>query len=179
MFDQVKVWEGLPVSEVAFERYRLPTLIGHGGMGKVIAAAGIALAPFSVVATTPGVAQAAPCIGVGADHMSCRNCLTSVALDPNLTNQVCFGIGAAGPAAPPHPGNAPPSRVPVQTPQVVPPSPPPAPPSVTPMQIPEAPPMPALPEPAPPSVTVQTPQVVPPSPPPPGMIPVQPPKINP
>jgi hypothetical protein len=43
-----------------FERYRLPKLIGQGGMGKVIAtaAATIALAPFSVLAATPGVAQA-------------------------------------------------------------------------------------------------------------------------
>jgi hypothetical protein len=49
---------------MAFERYRLPTLIGQGGMGKVIAAAAaaIALAPFSVLATTPGVAQAAPAV---------------------------------------------------------------------------------------------------------------------
>jgi hypothetical protein len=46
---------------MAFERYRLPKLIGRGGMGKVIAAAvaAIALAPFAVLATTPGVAQAA------------------------------------------------------------------------------------------------------------------------
>jgi hypothetical protein len=47
---------------MAFECYRLPALIGQGGMGKVIAAAAaaIALTPFSVLATTPGVAQAAP-----------------------------------------------------------------------------------------------------------------------
>ena len=46
---------------MAFERYRLPTLIGQVGMGKVIAAAAaaIALAPFSVLVSTPGVAQAA------------------------------------------------------------------------------------------------------------------------
>jgi hypothetical protein len=49
---------------MAFERYRLPMLIGQGGIGKVIAvaAAAIALAPFSVLATTPGVAQAAPVV---------------------------------------------------------------------------------------------------------------------
>jgi hypothetical protein len=48
------------VGEMAFERYRLPVLTGQGGMGKVIAtaAAAIALAPFSVLAATPGVAQA-------------------------------------------------------------------------------------------------------------------------
>jgi hypothetical protein len=46
--------------EMAFERYRLPMLIGQGGMGKVIgaAAAAIALASFAVLASTPGVAQA-------------------------------------------------------------------------------------------------------------------------
>ena len=45
---------------MALERYRLPMLIGQGGMGKVIAvaAAAIALAPFSVLAATPRVAQA-------------------------------------------------------------------------------------------------------------------------
>jgi HNH endonuclease len=55
------MWER-PVGEMAFERYPLPTLIGQRGMGKVVAAAAaaIALAPFSVLATTPGVAQAAP-----------------------------------------------------------------------------------------------------------------------
>jgi hypothetical protein len=49
---------------MALERYRLPMLIGQGGIGKVIAvaAAAIALAPFSVLATTPGVAQAAPVV---------------------------------------------------------------------------------------------------------------------
>jgi hypothetical protein len=49
-------------SEMAFERYRLPTLIGQSRMGKVIAAAAaaMALAPFLVLAATPGAAQAAP-----------------------------------------------------------------------------------------------------------------------
>ena len=48
--------------EMAFERYRLPTLIGQSRMGKVIAAAAaaMALAPFLVLAATPGAAQAAP-----------------------------------------------------------------------------------------------------------------------
>ena len=61
MPDQLWVRER-PVGEMAFERHRLPTLIGQGGMSKVIAAAAaaIALAPFSVLATTPGVAQATP-----------------------------------------------------------------------------------------------------------------------
>jgi hypothetical protein len=61
MSDPVRTWER-PVGEMAFERYRLPTLIGESRMGKVIAAAAatIALAPFSVLAATPGAAQAAP-----------------------------------------------------------------------------------------------------------------------
>ena len=135
---------------MAFDRYRLPTLIGQGGMGKVIAAvaAAIALAPLSVVVTTPGVAQAAPCAGVGSNPMSCQNCLAYV--EEYHTANVCYS------AAPPRPAQSPPSRVPVPTP--------------------EAPPEPAPLEPAPP---VQTPQVVPPSPPPPSTIRVQTPKLNP
>ena len=44
---------------MAFERYRLPTLIGQSRMGKVIAAAAaaMALAPFLVLAATPGAAD--------------------------------------------------------------------------------------------------------------------------
>jgi hypothetical protein len=59
MSDQVRTWES-PEGEMAFKRYRLPMLIGQGRMGKVIAAAAaaIVLAAFSVLATTPGVAQA-------------------------------------------------------------------------------------------------------------------------
>ena len=50
--------------EMAFERYRLPTLIGQSRMGKVIAAvaAAMALAPLLVLAATPGAAQAAPVV---------------------------------------------------------------------------------------------------------------------
>jgi hypothetical protein len=140
----------------AFERYRLATLIGGGGMRKVIAAAAaaIALAPFSVVATTPGVAQAAPCAGAGADPTACRSCLYFVAQYRIPTPRACYE------AAPSRPAQTPPSRVPVPTP--------------------EAPPEPAQPEPAPPSVMpVQTPQVVPPSPPPPSPNPTQIPKVAP
>jgi hypothetical protein len=61
MSDQVRAW-GRPVGEMAFERYRLPTLIGQSRTAKVIAlaAAAIALAPLLVLAATPGAAQAAP-----------------------------------------------------------------------------------------------------------------------
>jgi len=113
----------------------------------IAAATAMAFAPLSVVATTPGVAQAAPCVGVFANPTSCQNCLFFV--EEYHTSNVCDE------AAPSRPAQAPPSRVPVPTPE-------------------------APPEPAPPSVTpVQTPQVVPPSPPPPSTIPVQTPKINP
>jgi HNH endonuclease len=59
MSAQVRAWER-PEGNMAFERYRL-TPIGQGGMGKAIAAAAAAtaLALFSLLATTPGVAQAA------------------------------------------------------------------------------------------------------------------------
>jgi hypothetical protein len=78
----------------------------------IAAAAAIALAPFSMVATTPGVAQAAPFAGVGADPKSCQRCLflaaqSRISTEPTL------------------PEPAPTSVTPVQTPQVVPPSPPP------------------------------------------------------
>jgi hypothetical protein len=115
----------------------------------IAAATAIALAPFSVVATTSGVAQAAPCAGVGANPNFCDECLFWVAEYHMPTPRSCYE------EAPSRPAQAPPSRVPVPTQ--------------------EPPPEPALREPAPPSVT----QVVPPSPPPPSTIPVQSPKINP
>jgi hypothetical protein len=131
------------VSKLAFERYRLLSLIGQGSMGKVIAAAAatMALAPFSVVATTPGVAQAAPCAGVGANPESCQHCMFYVTA--YNTANVCNEDR-------PRPAQAPPSRaptwemppmpalpepVPVQTPQVVPSTPPP--PSTIPVQSPK------------------------------------------
>ena len=132
---------------MAFERYRLPTLIGQGGMGKVIAAAAaaIALAPFSVLVTTPGVAQAAPWApyaGVGADSIACRNRLLPVAQYRISTPRVCYEAAESRPA------QAPPSRVPVQPPE-------------------------APPKPAPTALTqVQTLQVALPSPPLPRTIPV-------
>ena len=121
----------------------------------IAAATAIALAPFSVVATTPGVAQAA-CAGVFANPTSCENCLHFV--EVYHTSNVCDKAQAL------------PGRVPVQTTEA---PPEPALPSVTPVQTTEAPTEPALPEPAPPSVTpVQSPQVVPPSSPLPSTIPV-------
>jgi hypothetical protein len=104
-------------------------------MSKFVAAAVaavIALAPFSVVASTPGVAQAAPCAGGGENTVSCQNCLAYV--EAYHTANVCYS------AAPPRPAQPPPTRVPVsvpeepaplepvppvQRPQIVPPSPPP------------------------------------------------------
>src|SRR5258705_11981525 len=109
---------GRPGGEMVFERYGLPTLIGQGGMGKVVAAAAAALvlAPFSGLATTPGVAQAAPwvlCAGVGADSIACRNGLLPAAQYRISTPRVCCEAAAARPA------QARPSTVPEQTPQVV------------------------------------------------------------
>jgi hypothetical protein len=120
---------------------------------EIAAAATIALAPFSVVATTPGVAQAAPCAGVFANPASCEHCLFYV--EAYHTSNVCDQ------AAPPsRPAQAPPGSVPVPTP--------------------EAPPEPAPPTYAPSStVPVQTPQFIPPTTLPPRTIPVQTPKINP
>src|SRR6516165_3087876 len=104
MSDEVRAWER-PEGEMAFERYRPPTLIGQGGMGKVIAAAAaIALAPFWVLATTSDVAQAAPsvtCAGVGADSIACRNFLLPVAQYRISTPRVCYEAAAAGPAQAP------------------------------------------------------------------------------
>ena len=131
---------------MAFGRYRLPTLIDQSRMGKVIAAAAAAtaLAPFSVLAATPGAAQAAPWApaGVGADSIACRNCLLPVAQYRISTPRVYYEATSSRPA------QAPPSRVPVQTPE-------------------------APLEPAPTTITpVQTPQVVLSSPLPPRTIPV-------
>jgi hypothetical protein len=78
----------------------------------IAAAAAIALAPFSVVATTPGVAQAAPFAGAGADPKGCQQC-------PFLVAQYRIST------EPTLPEPAPTTVTPVQTPQVVPPSPPP------------------------------------------------------
>jgi hypothetical protein len=84
-------------------------------MGKVAAAAAvaaIALAPFSVVAARPGVAQAAPCAGGAENSVSCQNCLAYV--EAYHTANVCFN------AAPPRPAQPPPSRVPVSAPEAPP-----------------------------------------------------------
>ncbi|MBO0864802.1 MAG: hypothetical protein J2P16_07005 [Mycobacterium sp.] len=117
----------------------------------IAAAAAVAFAPFSVVATLPGVAQAAPCAGVGADPMRCHYCETLMETYHTPAARVCYDDDSYYRRG----GQAPPSRVPVPTTE-------------------------APPEPAPPSLTpVQTLQVVPPSPPPPSTIPVQNPKINP
>lgn len=117
----------------------------------IAAATAIAFAPLSVVATTPEVAQAAPCAGLFANPTSCQNCLLFV--EVYHTSNVCDKAASARPAQPPT------SVVPVQIPEL--------PPELIPPQsvLPE-PSMPehALPEPPPPSVTpVQTRKVVPPS----------------
>src|ERR1700759_3156712 len=77
-----------------------------------IAAASITLAPFLVVAITPGVAQADPFPGLGEDPKSCQWYSFSVAQYRVSTE-------------PALPELAPTTVAPVQTPQVVSPSPPP------------------------------------------------------
>ncbi|MCV7378569.1 hypothetical protein BST11_01370 [Mycobacterium alsense] len=80
-------------------------------MGRIIAtaaAAAIALAPLSGVATTPVVAQAAPCAGDGANPVSCQNCMAYV--EAYQTSNVCYN------PAPPRTSQPRPSRVPVWTP---------------------------------------------------------------
>jgi hypothetical protein len=109
----------------------------------IAAAAVIAFGPFSVVAAAPGVAQAAPCAGAGANPVSCQHCMVYVTA--YNTANVCNEDR-------PRPAQAPPSSVPtweippmpavqepppVQPPRVIPPSPPP--PSPNPTQIPPAP----------------------------------------
>jgi hypothetical protein len=141
------------VGRATLRRYRLPRLIGQGGMDKIIAAAtALALAGFSVVATTAAGAQAAPCAGAGANPVSCQNCLVYV--EAYHTSNVCDKPAPSRPAQPPA------SRVPAP--------------------LPEAPLEPSPPErAAEPPAPVQTPLVAPPSPPPPSTIAVPTPKLNP
>ena len=92
----------------------------------IAASTAIAFAPFSVVANTPGVAQAA-CAGVFANPTSCENCLHFV--EVYHTSNVCDKAQALPGRVPVQtteapPGPALPSVTPVQSPQVVPPSPP-------------------------------------------------------
>jgi hypothetical protein len=106
----------------------------------VAAAAVMAFAPLSVVAAAPGVAQAAPCAGAGANPASCRHCMHYVRV--YHTANVCNGD------MPPRPVQAPPSSVPV--PEAPPPLPSMAP---VPAEV-------AGPSPSPPSaIPVQTPKI--------------------
>jgi hypothetical protein len=108
--------------------------------GIAAAAAVVAFAPLSVVVAAPGVVQAAPCAGAGADPVACQHCMFYVTA--YHTANVCNEDR-------PRPAQAPPSSVPtwqmppmpalqepppVQPAQVIPPSPPP--PSRNPTQIP-------------------------------------------
>ncbi|MGZ4514840.1 MAG: hypothetical protein ACXVX5_09055 [Mycobacterium sp.] len=90
----------------------------------IAAAAAIAFAPFSVVATTIGVAEAAPCAGAGSSPASCQWCQYLVAR--YHTSDVCSQ------AAPPRRAEPPPRPAPVQVPEV----PPYVPPSTVPVQAP-------------------------------------------
>lgn len=77
----------------------------------IAAAIAIALAPLSVGATIPGVAQAAPCVGDGSNPRFCQECLFWVATYRLPTTRSCYESGP-----PPRPAQAPPSRPPVQIP---------------------------------------------------------------
>jgi hypothetical protein len=115
----------------------------------IAAAAAVAFAPVTVAATPAGGAQAAPCVGVGANPAFCDECLFWVAEYRLPSPRSCYE------EPPPRPAHAPPSSVPVPVPEIPPELPPP---SMTP---------------------VQTPEVIPPSPSPPTAVRVQVPKINP
>jgi hypothetical protein len=97
----------------------------------IAAAAALAFAPFSVVAGTPGVGQAAPCVGAGSNPNFCDECLFWVSAYHLPSTRSCYEE-----APPPRPAQASPTRAPlpplelppepaapVQTPQVIPPSP--------------------------------------------------------
>ena len=103
----------------------------------IAAVAAVAFAAFSVVATTPGVAQAAPCAGAGANPAACQDCLNYVAIYGIPTPRSCYE------AAAPRPVQTSPSSLPLPAPEV---SLPPVPPSVRPVQTPEV-----VPSPPPPS----------------------------
>ncbi len=105
----------------------------------IAAAAAIAFAPFSVVATTIGVAEAAPCAGAGSNPTSCQWCEYLVA--QYHTSNVCSQ------SAPPRRAEPPPSQAPVRVPEV----PPYVPPSTVPVQAP-----PLIPPNLPPANTVPT-----------------------
>ncbi|ORV60822.1 hypothetical protein AWC03_11225 [Mycobacterium europaeum] len=97
----------------------------------IAAAAAIALAPFSVVATTTGVAEAAPCAGAGSNPASCQWCQYLVA--QYHTSNVCSQAAPPRRAQPPPspvqvpelPPYVPPSPEPVHAPPVIPPNLPP------------------------------------------------------
>ncbi|MCV7396077.1 hypothetical protein [Mycobacterium paraseoulense] len=82
----------------------------------IAAAAAVALAPFSVVAGTIGVAEAAPCAGAGSNPTSCQWCQYLVA--QYHTSNVCSQ------SAPPRRAQPSPSEAPVQLPALPPYEPP-------------------------------------------------------
>lgn len=99
----------------------------------IAAAAAIAFAPISLVPTTIGVAEAAPCAGGGSNPTSCQWCQYLVA--QYHTSNVCSQDAPPRRAQPPPspspvqipeiPAYVPPSPVPVQGPPLIPPNLPP------------------------------------------------------
>jgi hypothetical protein len=96
----------------------------------IAAAAGIALAPFSVAISTPGVAAAAPCAGAGSTPQRCQYCQFLVGAY-HSTNRSCFDDAPQHAQATPTrepppvqvPSYEPPITEPVQTPVARPPTP--------------------------------------------------------
>lgn len=115
----------------------------------IAAAAALAFAPLSAVASTPGVAQAAPCVGPGSNPNFCDECLFWVSEYHLPNTRSCYEEAAPRPAqaspsrAPLPPLELPPepAPAPVQTPEVVPPT--PAPPSTVPARSPKISPLPS------------------------------------
>lgn len=100
----------------------------------IAAAVALAFAPFSMVATTVGVAEAAPCAGAGSNPTRCQWCQYLVA--QYHTSNVCSqdapprrvqpSPSEVPVQIPPLPTFQPPSTVPVQAPPLNPPNLPPA-----------------------------------------------------
>jgi hypothetical protein len=115
----------------------------------IVAAAAMAFAPLCVVATTPQVAQGAPCVGAGSNPTFCEECLFWLVRYGISTSRSCYE------AAPPRPAPAPVSRMPLPTAAA-----PPEPPSMAPVPTPQV----VLPgPPQPTTIPVQIPKINPPA----------------
>ncbi|BCO34115.1 hypothetical protein BMW24_006215 [Mycobacterium heckeshornense] len=115
----------------------------------IVAAVAVAFAPVSVLVATTDVAEAAPCVGAGANPNFCDECLFWVSEYRLPSPRSCYEEPS------PRPARAPSSTATVPMPPVPPELPPPS------------------------MTAAQTPEVISPGPPPPSTVGVQGPKINP